>query len=155
MDGTWTVRPIGVINTPWRTLDECPRNGHQPDPAPLCRARLFPEFVRGLKSVDGFTHLILLYWLHHAREPKMTFVPPFEGEERGVFATRSPARPNPIGLSIVRFEGLEAPDTLKVRYLDCVDGTLLLDVKPYLRTTDAEPHASMGWLEWHATTRSD
>jgi tRNA-Thr(GGU) m(6)t(6)A37 methyltransferase TsaA len=150
----WTVRPIGVLATPWRTLDECPRNGRQPDPAPLCQARVFAQFMPGLKSLGGFSHLILLYWLDQMRGSTLTLTPPFDGEERGVFATRSPARPNPIGLSVVRFEGWEAPDTLKVRYLDCVDGTPLLDIKPYLRTTDAEPDASMAWLERHATRRS-
>jgi len=155
MDAAWTVRPMGVLATPWRTLDECPRNGRQPDPAPLCRVRVFRQFVPGLKSLEGFSHLILLYWLDQVREPKLTFVPPFDGEERGVFATRSPARPNPIGLSVVRFEGLEALDMLRVRYLDCVDGTPLLDIKPYLRTTDAEPDATMAWLERHATRRCD
>lgn len=147
----WEVRPIGVLATPWRTLNECPRNGRQPDPAPLCRVRLFPQFVPGLLSLEGFTHLILLYWLDHVREPKLIFVPPFDGEERGVFATRSPARPNPIGLSVVAFDGFDGPDTLLVKYLDCLDGTRLLDIKPYLRTTDAEPAAGMSWLERHAT----
>lgn len=70
---------------------------------------------------------------------------------RGVFATRAPFRPNPIGLSVVAFDGFQAPGTLKVRYLDCVDGTVLLDIKPYLRTTDSEPNATMGWLDVHAT----
>jgi tRNA (adenine37-N6)-methyltransferase len=155
MDEPWTVRPIGVLATPWRTLAECPRNGRQPDPAPLCQAQLFPQFVPGLKSLEGFTHLILLYWLHQMRTSTLTLTPPFDGTERGVFATRSPARPNPIGLSVVRFEGLAGPDTLNVRYLDCVDGTPLLDIKPYLATTDAEPDASMAWLDRHATRRRD
>ncbi len=151
----WTVRPIGVLNTPWRTVEECPRNGRQPDPAPLCRARLLAEFVPGLQDLDGFTHLILLYWLDRAPAAKPTVTPRFDTTERGVFATRSPARPNPIGLSVVRFEGQEAPGTLKLRFLDCIDGTPLLDIKPYLPTTDAEPDASMGWLQPHATRRRD
>jgi len=155
MAESWTVRPIGVLATPWRTLNECPRNGRQPDPPPLCQARVFAQFVPGLKSLEGFTHLILLYWLDQMRAPTLTLTPPFDGAERGVFATRSPARPNPIGLSVVRFEGLEGPDTLNVRHLDCVDGTPLLDIKPYLPTTDAEPDASMAWLERHATRRHD
>jgi tRNA (adenine37-N6)-methyltransferase len=145
------LRPIGVIATPWCTRDDCPRNGRQPDPPPLCRARIFVEFVPGLKDLDGFTHLILLYWMNEVRAPKLTFIPPFDQQERGVFATRSPARPNPIGLSVVAFDGFEDPATLLVRYLDCVDGTPLLDVKPYLPTIDAEPDASMGWLKPHAT----
>ena len=101
------VRPIGVIATPFATLDACPRNGRQPDPPPLCRVQVFPEFVPGLQNLDGFTHLILLYWLHQVSAPKLTLVPPFDGKQRGVFATRSPARPNPIGLSVVAFDGFD------------------------------------------------
>ncbi|HSU07428.1 MAG TPA: tRNA (N6-threonylcarbamoyladenosine(37)-N6)-methyltransferase TrmO [Acetobacteraceae bacterium] len=150
-----TLRPIGVISTPFRTIAECPRNGRQPHPAPQCRARVFGEFVPGLNSLDGFTHLILLYWLDQVRDVALNLVPPFDGQSRGVFASRSPARPNPVGLSVVAFDGFDGPDTLLVRYLDCVDGTPLLDIKPYLRTTDAEPNAGMGWLDKHATRRGD
>ena len=74
------------------------------------------------------------------------FVPPFDPDPRGVFATRAPWRPNPIGLSVVAFDGFAGEGVLAVRYLDCLDGTPLLDIKPYLPTTDAEPAASMGWL---------
>jgi len=70
-----------------------------------------------------------------------------------VFATRGPRRPNPIGLSVVTLDGFAAPDTLKVRYLDCIDGTPLIDIKPYLKTTDCELDSHMGWLARHATTR--
>lgn len=143
--------PIGVIETPWKVLPDCPRNGRQPKPAPVCRARVFPDFVPGLPSLEGFSHLILIYWLDRVQTAALRLVPPFDGEERGVFATRSPGRPNPIGLSVVAFDGFEAPGTLLVRYLDCLSGTPLLDIKPYLHTTDAEPGASMGWLERHAT----
>jgi tRNA (adenine37-N6)-methyltransferase len=149
----FTVRPIGFLSTPFRAIGECPRNGRQPNPAPLCHAHIVPEFVPGLRSIEGFSHLILLYWMHEVREPELIFTPPFDGEPRGVFATRAPRRPNPIGLSVVAFEGFETPDTLKVRYLDCVDGTPLIDIKPYLPTTDCEPGAGMGWLEPHATRR--
>ena len=68
-----------------------------------------------------------------------------------MFASRAPWRPNPIGLSVVALDGFDAPDVLRVRYLDCLDGTPLLDIKPYLSTTDSEPHAAMGWLDPHAT----
>ncbi|MGH7044401.1 MAG: tRNA (N6-threonylcarbamoyladenosine(37)-N6)-methyltransferase TrmO [Acetobacteraceae bacterium] len=148
---TLTLRPIGIITTPFRTLEDCPRNGRQPDPPPPCRVRMFPEFVPGLHSLDGFSHLILLYWLHQGQAPKLMLAPKFDRAERGVFSTRSPARPNPIGLSVVAFDGMAGPDTLLVRYLDCLDGTPLLDVKPYLPSTDAEPAAAMGWLERHRT----
>jgi tRNA-Thr(GGU) m(6)t(6)A37 methyltransferase TsaA len=150
---TFTIRPIGVISTPWQTIAECPRNGRQPNPPPLCHARVFPDFVDGLQSIDGFSHLILVYWMDQAKAAELVFTPPFDAQPRGVFTTRAPRRPNPIGLSVVAFDGFEAPGVLKVRYLDCVDGTPLIDIKPYLPTTDCEPDASMGWLEPHATRR--
>ena len=138
--------PIGRIETPFAAAADCPRNGRALDPAPLCRVHVDPAFQAGLQGIEGFSHLILIYWLHLAEAPELVFTPPFDNQPRGVFATRSPRRPNPIGLSVVAFDGLEAPGVLKVRYLDCVNGTPLLDIKPYLRTTDAEPEATMGWL---------
>lgn len=145
-------RAIGTIETPFKTVALCPRNPRQLDPPPLCRVRVFADYLPGLASLSGFSHLILLYWLHRpGRGFGLRFVPPFDNQERGLFATRAPVRPNPIGLAVVAFEGLEGDGTLRVRYLDCLDGTPLLDIKPYLPTTDAVPDASMGWLTPHAT----
>jgi tRNA-Thr(GGU) m(6)t(6)A37 methyltransferase TsaA len=149
----YPLRPIGVLRTPFATRADCPRNGRQPDLAPECRAEIFTNFVPGLADLVGFSHLILLYWLDESREPSLTMTPPFDGRPRGVFATRAPVRPNPIALSVVAFDGFAAPDCLRVRFLDCIDGTPLVDIKPYLPTTDAEPDASMGWLAPHATRR--
>jgi tRNA-Thr(GGU) m(6)t(6)A37 methyltransferase TsaA len=146
-----TLTPIGTLQTPWPTVGDCPRNGRQPDPAPACLARVLPEFQEGLLGLEGISHLILLYWLDQVGSAKLTFTPPFDAQPRGVFSTRAPFRPNPIGLSVVAFDGFCAPGVLKVRYLDCVDGTALLDVKPYLPTTDSVPAATMGWLDPHAT----
>lgn len=140
------LRPIGVLHTPFATRADCPRNGRQITPAPSCEAELFAPFRAGLAALDGFSHLILLYWLDRAGPADLVFTPPFDTAPRGVFATRSPARPNPIGLSVVAFDGMARPGVLRVRYLDCIDGTRLLDIKPYLRTTDAEPAAALGWL---------
>ena len=139
------LRPIGTLHTPWRSVADCPRNGRQPNPAPLCTAVVLPEFVEGLRSVETFSHLILLYSMDQVKAPELVFTPPFDDTPRGIFATRSPRRPNPIGLSVVALDGIHG-DTLSVRYLDCIDGTPLLDIKPYLKTTDCEPDASMGWL---------
>src|SRR5580704_6555849 len=122
MPETFALRPIGRLATPWRSIAECPRNGRQPEPPPLCHAEVFAEFVPGLQALDGFSHLVLLYWLDQAKPPALLFTPPFDDQQRGVFATRAPARPNPIGLSVVAFEGFEAPGLLAVRYLDCLDG---------------------------------
>ncbi len=149
------LRPIGHLTTPFRTRAECPRNGRQLHPAPLCQAVVLPEFQPGLASLDGFSHLILLYWLHESAATDLVFVPPFDPTPRGVFATRAPWRPNPIGLSVVAFEGFADTGSLSVRYLDCIDGTPLLDIKPYLRTTDAVADAAMGWLQPHATVRPE
>ena len=102
--------------------------------------------------MDGFSHLILLYWLGPQGDG-LTIVPPFDGEPRGVFATRAPSRPNPIGLSVAAYDGMAGPGQLRVRFLDCADGTPLLDIKPYLPSTDAEPGAAMGWLAPHRTPR--
>ncbi len=151
MPQSFTVHPIGTIHTPWRSTAECPRNGRQPNPAPVCSVRLFPEYIAGLQSLNGFSHLMLFYWLHETKPAELVFTPPFDAQPRGIFATRAPWRPNPIGLSVVAFDGMDGPDALTVRYLDCIDGTPLLDIKPYLPTTDSEPDARMGWLDPHAT----
>lgn len=146
---------IGRITTPWGSVSDCPRNGRQPDPAPVCTVEVFDQFRSGLQGLEGFSHLILVYWLDQSKGSKLLFTPPFDPHPRGVFATRGPNRPNPIGLSVVAFDGLDGPGRLRVRYLDCVDGTPLLDIKPYLPTTDAEPGASMGWLAPHATRNAN
>ncbi len=147
------LRPIGLLRTPFATRADCPRNGRQLRPPPDCRAEVFPEYRAGLAGLDGFSHLILLYWMHEAPPPALVIRPPFDGEERGVFATRAPCRPNPVALSVVHFLGFDEAGALCVQNLDCVDGTPLIDVKPYLPTTDSEPQASMGWLAPHATRR--
>lgn len=147
----FTLTPIGHLETPWPTPADCPRNGRQPEPPPLCRAVVAPEFHAALAGLEGFSHLILLYWMDRGREPTLTVTPPFATAPRGVFATRAPNRPNPIALSVVRFEGFAEPGVLLVRNLDCANGTPLVDIKPYLPTTDAEPAAAMGWLAPHAT----
>ncbi len=149
------LHPIGHLTTPFRSHADCPRNGRQLVPAPLCHATVLPAFRPGLLALDGFSHLIVLYWLHEApADPSLVFTPPFDDQPRGIFATRGPARPNPIGLSVAAFEGLEADGRLRLRYLDCLDGTPLLDIKPYLSTTDSEPAAGLGWLAPHAARRT-
>lgn len=151
MDQSFVLRPIGTLHTPWRSIADCPRNGRQPDPAPPCHADIDPAYAEGLRGLDGFSHLIVLYWMHQAKPSELVFIPPFDDQPRGVFTTRSPRRPNPIALAVVAFDGFAAPNRLKMRYLDCVDGTPLLDIKPYLPTTDCQPDARTGWLQPHAT----
>jgi tRNA-Thr(GGU) m(6)t(6)A37 methyltransferase TsaA len=144
---------IGRLETPFLTVQDCPRNGRQMRPSPLCFAHVDPDWAGGLAGLESFSHLILLYWLGERHQVSLSFKPPFDTEIRGVFATRAPCRPNPIGLSVVVFEGFEAPGCLRVRCLDCVNGTALLDIKPYLPSTDSEPGATTGWLAPHVTPR--
>lgn len=145
------IRPIGLITTPFGSTADCPRNGRQIQPPPICTAVVDKAFYAGLAGLEGFSHLILLYWMHEEQPIDLMFTPPFDTEPRGIFATRAPWRPNPIALSVVRFDGFDGPGRLRVANLDCVSGTPLLDIKPYLVTTDSEPDASLGWLAPHAT----
>ena len=140
----YTVTPIGHLETPWATPADCPRNGRQPDPLPECRAVVAPEFQDGLLGLDGFSHLILLYWMDRAAPAPLVLSPRFDGDRRGIFATRAPVRPNPIALSVVALLQVEGT-RLSVRGLDCLDGTPLLDLKPYFASTDARPQARVGW----------
>lgn len=141
------LQAIGVLRTPWATPADCPRNGRLPEPAPECRAEIDARWHDALDGLDGFSHLLVLYWLGPTPTPlPLRITPRFAAVERGVFATRAPVRPNPIGITVARFDGWAAAGVLRLRYLDCADRTPLLDIKPYLPTVDAEPDASMGWL---------
>ena len=148
---TLSLRPIGHLRTPFATLQDCPRNGRKIQPPPDCFAVVDEAFQEGLTDVESFSHLILLYWLG-PQPDLLTIRPNFDRQPHGIFATRTPVRPNPIGLSVVSLHGV-AGNRLTIRNLDCRDGTPLLDIKPYLPSTDLEPQATMGWQEPHRTVR--
>jgi tRNA-Thr(GGU) m(6)t(6)A37 methyltransferase TsaA len=135
---------IGRIRTPWTRREECPRNSRQSDA--VCTIALDPLFAPGLAALDGTTHLIVLYWMDRAPRELLLQQPRHAPEPRGTFALRSPARPNPIALSVVDLLAIDGP-RLSVRGLDCLDGTPLLDLKPYFASTDAKPEARVGWRE--------
>ncbi len=139
---------IGRIRTPWRRRQECPKNGRETDA--VCTVELDPRWAAGLTGLDTVSHLVLLYWMDQARRDLIVQSPRHYAEHRGTFALRSPARPNPIAVSVVRLVGIDGT-TLKVVGLDCLDGTPLLDIKPYFASTDSVPDASVGW---HAKRRS-
>ncbi len=107
---------------------------------------IYAPFVEGLKDLDGFSHIILLYHLHEVRGMSLTVTPFLDSIPRGIFATRAPARPNPIGLSIVKLIRIEGP-ILHVEDLDVLNGTPLLDLKPYVPEFDHRPDAKIGWLQ--------
>ncbi len=107
---------------------------------------ILPELVEGLRDLDGFSHIILLYHFHQVQEFKLTVLPFLDSQPRGVFATRAPVRPNPIGLSIVRLLSVEG-NILHVENVDILDGTPVLDIKPYVPAFDRPPADRVGWLE--------
>ena len=140
-----TYRPIGVIHSPFTDLKEMPIQPTGEASAPGS-ANVFPEFVEGLRDLEGFSHLILVYHLHQIRRTDLTVTPFLDSEPHGVFATRAPTRPNPIGLSIVKLLKIEG-NILHFANLDILDGTPLLDIKPYVPDFDAPSEARIGWLE--------
>ena len=106
---------------------------------------VFEAYRAGLKDLEGFSHVILIWHIDRSRGGKLDATPPNETKSRGVFATRSPNRPNPIGLSIVELHGIE-DGILQVERVDMLDGTPLLDIKPYIPVSDSVPDARAGWL---------
>jgi len=118
---------IGTIRTPFRTRDDCPRQG-KPD-GPLCRIELDDPWKPALKGIERFGKIEVLYWMHQARRDLILQSPKSNGETFGTFALRSPVRPNPIATSMVELVAVE-DGVLVVRGLDCVDGTPLVDLKP-------------------------
>lgn len=131
---------IGRIHTPWTIRGQCPKNGLQTDA--ICTVAVDPLYAPGLRNVEGASHLILLYWMDRAERGLLVQRPRHADGGRGTFSLRSPARPNPIALSVVALLARDGA-TLTVRGLDCLDGTPLLDIKPYYATTDSRPDATV------------
>lgn len=107
---------------------------------------VFEEYQAGLENLDGFSHIVLLYLFHRSEGFNLRVVPFMDTEPRGLFATRAPRRPNPIGLSIVQLDRVEG-GMLYIRNVDMLDGTPLLDIKPYVPEFDSPLRVRTGWLE--------
>ncbi|MCG6955330.1 MAG: tRNA (N6-threonylcarbamoyladenosine(37)-N6)-methyltransferase TrmO [Gemmatimonadetes bacterium] len=137
--------PIGIIHSPFRDPMGTPI---QPTAAEgiIGVVEVFPPFTRGLKDLDGFSHVVLLYHFHRAGAVALEVTPFLDDESHGVFATRAPSRPNAIGMSVVRLLGTEGGN-LQVEDLDVLDGTPLLDIKPYVPQFDARRKTRIGWLK--------
>jgi len=142
---TITLAPIGVIRSPHRSAAGTPI---QPTYAKGVEGQVVvdPAFEEALVDIEGFEHIWLVYHFDRAASFKPRVVPYRDTREHGLFATRSPSRPNPIGLSVVRLLGREG-NVLKVRGIDILDGTPLLDIKPYVSEFDAHPSSKAGWLD--------
>ena len=130
---SYIVTAIGKIHTTYLSRDDAPRQGRFSDA--LVTLEILPEYCEGLQDVEQEPYLIVLYWLDRSDRNKLKVIPPHTGIEHGVFATRSPDRPNPIGICIVEFVRREG-NLLFVRGLDAIEGTPLLDIKPYSADLD-------------------
>ena len=139
-----TYRPIGIVHTPFTEVDGMPI---QPTAALGVRGSidLTAGFEPGLLDLDGFSHLTLLYHLHEIGRARLVVTPFLDDAPHGVFATRSPARPNPLGISTVRLVAIHGC-TLEIEDVDMLDGTPLLDIKPYVPEFDDRQGARVGWL---------
>lgn len=137
--------PIGTIHSPFTSLEGMPI---QPAGASGVKGsvEVLEDFADGLQDLDGFSHIILLYLFHRSRGFKLRVVPFMDNSMRGVFATRAPKRPNPIGFSVVRLENIEG-NVLHVDGIDILDGTPLLDIKPYVPEFDPQEEVRTGWLD--------
>lgn len=130
---------IGRIRTPWLKTADCPKNSRRQADVEAT-IELDENFINGLQEIGLHSHLIVLYWLHLSRRDLVLQKPSHLTAPRGVFALRSPVRPNPIGLSVVALVAVDRA-SLVVRNIDCVDGTPVIDIKPYFATTDSFPAA--------------
>ena len=137
-------RPIGIIHSPFREVDGMPI---QPSGALGIKGtvELFREYSAGLKDIDGFSHIILVYHFHLSRGYTLEAKPFLEEKTHGIFAIRAPARPNPIGISVVRLVRVQ-DNILDIEDVDIVDGTPLLDIKPYVPDFDWRKADRTGWL---------
>jgi tRNA-Thr(GGU) m(6)t(6)A37 methyltransferase TsaA len=132
--GSLTVTPIGIIHSPFQVRGDAPRQGRFSDA--VHTLELLPEFIEGLQDIEHHPRLIILYWLDRSDRTALKATPPHTGIEQGVFATRSPDRPNPVGIGIVDIVRREG-NLLFVRGLDALDGTPIIDIKPYSGTPDS------------------
>ena len=136
-------QPIGFVSSPYQITSEIPKGPRTKHEAEG-ELRILPEFEIGLTDIEGFSHLFVIWEFHRAQSFDLIGTPPFDDRPHGVFATRSPRRPNPIGLTVVTLVRREQ-GVLHVRGVDMLDGTPILDLKPYLSSIPAEA-LRRGWL---------
>ena len=141
----WLIRPIGVIRSPHQGKDQAPIQGACA-PQAQGRVEVLPEFQEGLQDIETFSHLILIYLFDRAGEIKLVRPTFIDDAPHGVFASRHPCRPNGLGLSVVRLLERQG-GVLHVGGIDVLDGTPLIDIKPYMPQFDCFPQASRGWSE--------
>lgn len=138
------LTPIGIIHSPYKTKEEVPIQAYLSNEEG--EVEVFKEYEDGLMDIDGFSHIMIIYIFHKSKDRYLHVKPYLDTRLRGVFATRHPDRPNPIGISLVRFLERKG-NILRIKGMDVVDGTPLLDIKPYIPRFDERENVKYGWLE--------
>lgn len=141
-------KPIGIVHSPFKSKEDI-KKARCIDPKGFDsihgELEIFPEFSEGLKDIDGFSHIVLIFAFHKAEGHRLSAHPPFDGQQRGVFSTRSPSRPNSIGVTVLTLLKRKR-NILRVSGVDMIEGTPILDIKPYT-SKEQKPNAKFGWLE--------
>ena len=139
-----SYQPIGTIHSPFKENVGVPRQAVGASDI-KGTIEVFTEFADGLKDLEGFSHIVVIFHLHMVKNPSLKAHPPWDGKEHGVFATRSPYRPNPIGVSVVRLESVDK-NILHISGIDMTDGSPVLDIKPYIPDLNPTENIRIGWL---------
>jgi len=140
----YSMKPIGTIHSPFQDKKSTPIQPSRSQA--IGQVEVFPEYVEGLQDLDGFSNIILLYVFHCSEGYSLRVKPFLDDQLHGLFATRYPCRPNPIGLSVVRLVSMNG-NVLEIEGVDVLDGTPLLDIKPYVPEFDFKDGARTGWLQ--------
>jgi formylmethanofuran dehydrogenase subunit E len=138
------LKPIGIIHSPHKNTGKASYQGYKS--GEISQIEVFKEFEEGLKDIEGFSHIIVIFWFHKSQGYHLLVKTPWDDILHGLFATRSPHRPCPLGLTVVELVAREK-NILKVKGLDAIDGTPLLDIKPYISEVDERSVVKPGWLE--------
>jgi tRNA-Thr(GGU) m(6)t(6)A37 methyltransferase TsaA len=140
-----TYKPIGVIHSTFKDRFGIPRQAVGA-PEVIAKIEIFGEYIDGLSDLDGFSHIVVIFHMHLIERGSLKASPPWDNKEHGVFATRSPFRPNPIGISVVRLESIER-NVLNISCVDMADGAPVLDIKPYIPDLNPTEGVRLGWLK--------
>jgi tRNA-Thr(GGU) m(6)t(6)A37 methyltransferase TsaA len=138
------LKPIGIIHSPFKNTGKAPYQGYKSEE--ISQIEVFKEFEEGLKDIEGFSHIIVIYWFHKSQGYHLLVKTPWDDTLHGLFTTRSPHRPCPLGLTVAELVAKER-NILKVKGLDAIDGTPLLDIKPYVPSIDKKSVVKLGWFE--------
>jgi len=138
------LKPIGVIHSPYKDKGRMPCQRSRSKK--ISRIEVFKEFEGGLQDIEGFSHIIVIYWFHRSERYHLLVKTPWDEDPHGLFTSRSPHRPCPLGLAVAELIAREK-NILKVKGLDAIDGTPLLDIKPYIPEIDERSIVKRGWLE--------